>query len=146
MKISERQTKVFLLLLVLGVSACTTTSTIITRPPGAKVYLSGQYLGRSPVEAELNDGFVDGADYWVEVKKKGYRDQRFRLQQHWSPGYIVLDILICLPTLGFGCYLVYFNAKTHDSEYIIPLEPVSSLDVQPPGATGVTAPPLLCSR
>ena len=55
----------------LALGACSTTSTIITEPSGAKVYLSGRYLGRSPVEVKLTDGFVDDADYWVKVKKEG---------------------------------------------------------------------------
>ena len=132
MKSQFRPAQFLLLVVALGLSACSTTSMILTNPPGAKIYLSGRYLGLSPVEAELTDGFVDGANYWVKIKKEGYKTQDFKLRQRWSPGYIVLDILICLPTLGAGCYLVYLNGKTHDSEYVIPLEPTDPSRATPP--------------
>ena len=120
------------LLLTLILSACSTTSTIVTKPPGAKVNLSGRYLGRSPVEVKLTDGFVDDANYWVKVKKEGYKTQDFKLEQRWSPGYIILDVVLCIPTLGLGCYLVWLNGKTHQSEYVIPLEPISMFRWAPP--------------
>ena len=100
------------------------------------------------MEVKLTDGFVDEANYWVKVKKEGYKNQQFKLQQSWSPGYITLDILFCPPTLGFGCYLVYFNAKTHENEYVIPLEPISKLRRAPPRAPPrrEVEEPLACRR
>lgn len=141
MKKQSCETRWLLVSLVLAASACSTTSQIITNPPGAKVYLSGRYLGLSPVEARLTDGFVDGANYWVKVQKEGYKTQDFKLRQSWSPGYIVLDALICLPTLGLGCYLVYLNAKTHESEYVIPLEPLGPSRAPPATPAPPTAAP-----
>jgi hypothetical protein len=106
-----------------GASACSTMSTIRSDPPGAKVYMQGRYLGSTPVQVELKDGFIEGSDYFIKVQKEGYKTQEFKLAQRFSVGYIVLDALLCLPTLGLGCNLAYLNGQTHLSEYPVLLEP-----------------------
>jgi len=104
-------------------AGCATTATIRTDPPGARVYLRGQYMGTSPVKVKLKDGFADDAGYHVKVEKEGYQTQSAGLQQDWSVGGIVTDILLLVPTLGNSIYIGYFNAKRHREEYFFPLPP-----------------------
>lgn len=104
--------------LALAASACTTTSTIRTRPPGARVFVNGAYVGESPVEVELPDGlqsFPAGTSAKLELD--GYETQNVLLTKSWSVGYLLLDGLLLLPTLGLSGYFAVFNGKTHESEY-----------------------------
>ena len=107
-----------------ALAGCATVSTITSEPPGAKVYMRGQYLGRTPVVVRLNDGLLDDSNHYVIVKKDGFKTQQFPLQKRWSAGYIALDALICGPTLGLGCYLAALNAKVHEKQYPVLLEPI----------------------
>lgn len=111
--------------LALALSACTTTSTINTAPPGAKIHVADRYLGMSPVKVKMNDGYLDDTTYFAKISKEGYETQEFELTQRMRPGFIALDALLCLPTFGLGCYLIALNGKRHEKEYLIPLEPTS---------------------
>jgi hypothetical protein len=104
-------------LVSLAAGGCTTTATIRTNPPGANLFFGGRYMGKTPVTVELKDGLEAAAGTSARLELEGYRTQNVLLGKEWSPGYIALDILACVPTLGLACYLIYFNGKTHDSEY-----------------------------
>lgn len=125
-----------LALLASSLCACSTTSMIVTNPPGANVYIKGQFMGQSPVEVDLTDGFVDGANYWVKLTKQGYKTQEIKLRQSWAVGYIVLDALLCIPTFGLGCYLIYLNGRTHECDYHFLLEPGTDTRPPPPPVPG----------
>jgi hypothetical protein len=104
-------------------TGCSTMATIRTDPPGARVYLKGKYVGTAPVQVKLNDGLADDTHYYVRVEKEGYETQNGGLQQHWSVGGIIADVLLFVPTLGGSVYLGYFNAKRHEDEYVFPMPP-----------------------
>ena len=128
------------LLAVTVALGCSTTSAIRTNPPGAKVYLKGEYLGESPVSAKLKDGFV-GADYHVRITKDGYEPQEFKLEQHLSAGLITLDAITCLPTLGIMCYVIALNGQRHEDEYVVPLAPLAPPSVGARAPASAKAPP-----
>jgi hypothetical protein len=69
------------------------------------------------VEVKLKDGLENPGGTSAKIELKGYRTQNVLLDKGWSAGYLILDALICIPTLGLGCYLIYFNGKTHEDEY-----------------------------
>lgn len=119
----------------LFVCSCTTTSTIRTSPPGAKVYLNNRYIGRTPVKVKLNDGFLDNAKYFVKIEKPGYETQQFPLEQTWRAGWIILDVLLLLPTLGISGYLIVVNGKRHKAKYHVVMEhrpyPTEAAERQP---------------
>jgi len=104
-------------LLCLLLTSCTTMATIRTQPPGARVYVNGRFVGRSPVQVELKDGFAEGTYYRVKLQKERYEPQETKLEQHWSVGGIILDALLVLPTLTASIGLGYFNAIRHCDEY-----------------------------
>jgi len=106
----------------LFVCSCTTTSTIRTSPPGAKVYLNNRYVGRTPVKVKLNDGFLDNANYFVKIEKPGYKTQQFPLEQTWRAGWIILDVLLLVPTLGISGDLILVNGKRHKAKYHVVME------------------------
>jgi hypothetical protein len=115
--------RVIALATVLSFSACATTSTITTQPPGAKVYVQGLYSGLSPLTLKLRDGFIDGSTYRVRVEKSGYKPQEAGLGQDYSAGGIVLDALLLFPTLFLSAYLCALNCQRHHDHYDFVLEP-----------------------
>jgi len=62
------------------VSACATTTTINSRPPGARVYVEDQYLGDTPVP------FSDSSAFWTKrtavLKEDGYQDKTVVLKKN----------------------------------------------------------------
>ncbi len=117
--------------LALVLTACTTTATIHTIPPGARVYIRGTYRGKSPVKVELKDGF-DNALYYARLEKEGYATDEVRLQDHYSP-WIVLDAILLLPTLTLWRFVLQANGRRHQDEYWFRLRPAS-----PPAAATST--------
>lgn len=104
-------------------AACTTTqATIRTTPPGAKVYLRGKYLGRTPVQVKLNNGWLDESQYRVSIKHEGHKPVKVKLDQEIQAGNIVGDLFLGFVTLGYGWYLGILNGKTHSAEYSFLLE------------------------
>lgn len=114
-----------LLLVASLLGACSTTATINTVPQGAKVWVRGEYRGRTPIEVKLEDGTYASATY-VKLAKKGFRPAEVKLKPTWSPGFLVLNVLLFLPTFGGSVYLCMLNCKTHDWNYSFPLEPAST--------------------
>ena len=106
-------------------AGCSTTAIINTVPQGAKAWVRGEYRGLTPIEVKLEDGTYATATY-VKLAKEGYRPTEVKLKPTWSPGFIILNVLLVLPTLGGSVYFCMLNCKTHDGEYSFPLEPASS--------------------
>ena len=106
-------------------TGCSTTAVINTVPQGAKAWVRGEYRGRTPIEVNLEDGTYATATY-VKLAKEGYRPTEVKLKPTWSPGFIILNVLLFLPTFGGSVYFCMLNCKTHDGEYSFPLEPMST--------------------
>jgi len=117
-------------------AGCSTTTIIRTEPPGAKVYLKDEYVGETPVQVKLRDGFLSDAIYRARIEKDGYEPQDYGLEQHYSVGLLILDGVVCLPTLGFGCYLAALNGQRHQDEYSVRLVPL-----QAPAGVPMAIPP-----
>ncbi len=130
-----------LVAVTLSLIGCSTTAIIHTTPPGANLFVSGVYVGKTPVAVTLKDGLESPAGTSAKVELAGHRTQHVMLHKDWSAGYILLDLAACLVTLGVGCYLIYFNGKTHCDEYHFPLlREERSLQAPPPATP---APPAL---
>jgi hypothetical protein len=109
--------------LLFGSVGCSTMVTVNSQPQGAKLFVRGKYVGRTPVKVKMEDGLDSTANYHLELRKEGYKTAKANILPTWSGGFIALDAIFCLPTLGITCYLIYFNGKTHESEHTFPLEP-----------------------
>ncbi len=101
---------------------CYTTATINTEPQGAKVFVKGKYRGRSPVEVSLKDGTYASTSY-IKLEKEGYKTVEVPVKPTWSPGFVILNVLLFIPTLGLSYYFCLLNCKTHSWDYSFPLEP-----------------------
>jgi hypothetical protein len=126
-------------LLLVGCTAlvlvgCSTLSTIRSQPPGATVYLNGANAGKTPVQVDLNDGFLPSAKYSVRLELEGYEAKTAPLGQDWNYGWIIFDV-ICFGALG-GLIPAAFNGQSHRESYTFDLVPLGG---RPPPAT-VSAP------
>lgn len=73
----------------------------ISDPSGAKVFVNGQYIGITPVKANLDARTT----YAVDFKKDGYESRSAALHSSTSGGLVILDIL-------FGFWPIIFDAAT----------------------------------
>ena len=102
------------------VAGCASATRINSVPPGARVFVDGQYLGRAPVTHE------DSGPLWtakpVTLKLDGYRDQT---------GMIRKEELQVGPLIGGALVLVPFLWLTgYPDEYTFQLEPDQSAAVR----------------
>jgi len=84
------------LALVFALSSCATlfkgstdAVNFSSDPVGAKVYVNGLLLGKTPFELELKSNKT----YNLEFKKDGYETRTVRLNNSVGAGWIVLDVL-----------------------------------------------------
>ena len=74
---------------------------VSSEPNGAKVYLNGHLLGRTPVTLKL----AAQKTYYIEFEKEGYERKTYVLTSSVGAGWIVLDVL-------FGLVPVVVDAAT----------------------------------
>jgi len=70
-------------------------------PTAAKVYVNGQYMGKTPFEIELQSKH----SYAIEFRKQGYEDKTVILTNSVGAGWLVLDVI-------FGLVPVIVDAAT----------------------------------
>ena len=85
------------------VTGCASSTLIRSVPPGAKVYVDGQYLGQSPVTHR------DSAPLWttktVTLKLDGYGDQSGTIRkENLRVGPLIGCILVYVPCLWLTGY------------------------------------------
>lgn len=89
---------VFLALLLL-LSSCVSTTTIMSRPPGAKVFINNEYVGETPVS--YSDTKIVGSLNYVSLEKEGYEnlETSFSRTEEADIGAIIGGIFIWIPFL-----------------------------------------------
>jgi hypothetical protein len=70
-------------------------------PTAAKVYVSGQYMGETPFELNLQSKH----SYTIEFRKEGFENKTVMVNNSVGAGYIVLDVI-------FGLVPVIVDAAT----------------------------------
>ncbi len=87
---------VVVVVFVLSLSSCAaifkgTSSKVDTNstPPGAKVYVDGNYMGDTPYRLKLESKRT----YAIEFRMDGYKSKTFNVTNHVGAGWIVLDVL-----------------------------------------------------
>ncbi len=87
---------VVVVVFVLSLSSCAaifkgTSSKVDTNstPPGAKVYVDGNYMGDTPYRLKLESKRT----YAIEFGMDGYKSKTFNVTNHVGAGWIVLDVL-----------------------------------------------------
>ncbi len=101
-----------IVLICAGLSACTTSTTIKSIPPGARAYIDQRLLGETPVK------FSDSSAFWTKrrlvLKMDGWEDTEFILRKNeLRVGPLIGTILIAVPVFWlFG----YPNELTYELE------------------------------
>jgi hypothetical protein len=85
-----------ILLMVASFSSCATVLKgdmegvrLNSEPPAARVYINGEYYGRTPLEIELKCY----ESYTIEFVKEGHERVVRRITNRIGAGYVVLDVV-----------------------------------------------------
>ena len=90
--------KVLALAACLLVVGCVSSTLINSVPPGAKVYLDGQYMGVAPVTQK--DAAVLGSSKTVVLKLDGYHDRTGTIRkEELQVGPLIAGIFLTIPLL-----------------------------------------------
>jgi len=57
-------------------------------PSGAKVYVNGYLMGKTPIKLKLESKKV----YNIEFKKEGFETQTYTITNHVGVGWVILDV------------------------------------------------------
>ena len=97
-----------------GAVACASTKIIETQPPGARVFVDGQYVGTTPYELTARRVFWQKKV--IRVKKEGYHPQDFVASrgERLNPGAFIG---------GFFFWPLFFWAGAYDDETTLYLSP-----------------------
>lgn len=96
--------KVFLLLLLGPVTACSSTTVVRSSDPDSKIYINGEYAGTG--RAVYMDQKVAFSRNDVEIRKEGCRPEHysFRRSEEADVGAIVAGIFFTFPFLWITEY------------------------------------------
>lgn len=86
-----------LLLVPLLAAGCARSVTFVSVPPGARVLLDGEELGRTPLVAEVSTSTWWGAARRVRVELPGYRTVEGPLDWAYDPRHWLLGAGVILP-------------------------------------------------
>lgn len=98
MQTTKLYTVVALIVLVTFASlACSTTSKFVSDPPGAKVYVNGEFIGETPCDFNSRSGLPDR--YHVQLFKDGYSELNVYLDAEMS---LVWALVVVPVTFGIA--------------------------------------------
>lgn len=100
---------------------CSTTTTIHSSPPGAKLYLDGVYRGETPITMSLPDG-TDHGYKRLRLEKEGHLPLDAALGRRQDGGR-----LVC----GYFCLFPLLWMYKWDDSYSFTLEPQGTTAAQP---------------
>ncbi len=98
-----RNIALFLAILIFF-SSCTSTTTIMSRPPGAKVFLNNEYLGETPVN--YSDTKIIGSTNHIVLEKEGYENlvTSFSRDEELDVGALIGGLFVWIPFLWIMKY------------------------------------------
>lgn len=121
--------------LACALGGCSTTTTINTHPQGAHLWVRDQYVGRSPQRVRLDDGPLAANRVWVRAELEGHVPTFRQLEQDPAAGWILLDTLLVVATVGLAAPVYVVNATAHRAEYLIELTPLPLMALPPAAGT-----------
>ncbi len=112
----------FFLAALLFFTSCASTTTIMSRPPGAKVFINGEYIGETPVN--YSDTKILGSANHVVLEKDGYENlvTSFSRDEEFDIGALIGGLFVWIPYLWI---MKYKAARTYE---LVPLGDIQ----QPP--------------
>lgn len=101
------------LLLVSFLSGCVSSTRVsfATDEDGAEVYVDGELIGTTPVEAKLSNAIWDDPD--VLIRKDGFKDLRTGVDKEIKAVNLVCGILLWWPSL------LYVSGPKERQHYIL---------------------------
>jgi hypothetical protein len=60
-----------------------------SEPSGAKVYINGEYIGKTPLEIPL----LSEINYEIEFNKSGYETKKAYITSKVGAGWVILDVV-----------------------------------------------------
>jgi hypothetical protein len=115
-----------------AITACSSSTMIHSNVPGAKVYLDGEFVGRTPYL--MSDTKIVGSTTAVRIEAPGYEpvNGAIRRNEEFSVGACIGGVLVLVPFLWIMEY-----KPTHQFE----LRPAAVGPGQDQGPGGWSAPP-----
>jgi hypothetical protein len=94
-------------------SGCSSTTQIVTIPPGAKLYINGEYYGETPYT--YTDTKIVGSTNLVNIKKEGYKDfnNAFSRDEEVDIGALIGGVFVLIPFLWI---MKYKPVRTYELE------------------------------
>ncbi len=108
MKISIRS--IFSIITIIALmSGCASVTTIRSVPEGAKVYVDGAYMGKTPYE--YSDTAVSGSSKEVKLEKSGFKTSyhTMRRNEELNVAALVTGIFVWIPLLWVVGYKPSYN-------------------------------------
>jgi len=78
------------ILVFMGIIGCSTFVRIDSIPSGAKAYINGEPVGKTPAQMDLSNFIIN--DYALELKLEGYENYYRPLSKEAKPIHIILGI------------------------------------------------------
>lgn len=97
---------VTMLVLLLGLSACSHTCMIKSIPEGAKVWVNDHYRGETPVTYTTRSGTPEAL--YARIEKEGYKTQNVTIEKSYRAD---LSLLLLIP----GIIPYFFSARLEDN-------------------------------
>jgi len=88
-------------------------------PVGAKVYVNGQYMGKTPLQLNLKKN----QSYSIEFRKEGFENKTVLVNNTVGAGWIVIDVI-------FGLIPVIVDAATGNWNSLEPSTVNAALEAQ----------------
>lgn len=91
--------KNYLLVLIVAITGCSSTTVIESSDPESRIYVNGEYLGTG--QAVYSDQKVAFSKNRVEIRKDGCAPERhsFRRSEEADPGAIIGGLFLTFPFL-----------------------------------------------
>ena len=120
---------------LLFVSGCVSSTMIRSQPPGAKLYLNGEPVGRTPYM--MTDAKIVGSTTYVKLDLEGHTPFETVIQRNevFDPGACVGGVLVLFPFLWIMGY------KPDHSYELTPLRGPAGYPQQPRGYPQQPPPP-----
>jgi hypothetical protein len=79
-------------------------------PPGARVYVDGQYFGPAPLNVPLSTT----TPHTIDIQADGYERQTTQIDSHVNGGYVVLDCVLLVFLVVPGIIALVVDGSTGD--------------------------------
>lgn len=83
---------------------------IYVNPPGAKVYVDGQFVGPAPTNVSM----PNKTPHTITVEADGYERQTTQIDSHVNGGFVVLDCLFLVALVVPGLIALVVDGSTGD--------------------------------